>query len=51
MTNHAQFFSRAAEQMKESAIRKMGSVVAGARDIVSFVAGDVPIPLGLSPPI
>jgi len=39
MTRHDQFFSRAAEQMKESAIRRMGSVMAGSRDIVSFAPG------------
>jgi 2-aminoadipate transaminase len=39
MTNHDQFFSRAAQQMKESAIRRMGSVVASARDIISFAPG------------
>jgi len=39
MTNHNQFLSRAAEQMKESAIRRMGSVVASARDIISFAPG------------
>lgn len=39
MTNHDQFLSRAAERMKESAIRKMGTVLAGARDIISFAPG------------
>jgi 2-aminoadipate transaminase len=39
MTDHDQFFSRAAEQMKESAIRRMGSVIASSRDIVSFAPG------------
>jgi 2-aminoadipate transaminase len=39
MTNHDPFFSRAAEQMKESAIRRMGSVVASSRDIISFAPG------------
>jgi 2-aminoadipate transaminase len=39
MTNHEQFLSRAAEQMKESAIRRMGTVLASARDIISFAPG------------
>ncbi len=39
MTNHDSFLSRAAERMKESAIRKMGTVLAGARDIISFAPG------------
>ncbi|HXW04891.1 MAG TPA: PLP-dependent aminotransferase family protein [Vicinamibacterales bacterium] len=39
MINYDAFFSRAADQMKESAIRKMGSVLADARDIVSFAPG------------
>jgi len=39
MTNYDQFFSRAAERMKESAIRKMGTVLASARDVISFAPG------------
>ena len=39
MINHELFLSRAAERMKESAIRKMGTVLAGARDIISFAPG------------
>jgi 2-aminoadipate transaminase len=38
-TNHDQFLSRAAVQMKESAIRRMGSVLASGRDIISFAPG------------
>jgi 2-aminoadipate transaminase len=37
--NHEQFLSRAASQMAESAIRKMGAVLASGRDIVSFAPG------------
>ena len=39
MINYDAFLSRAAEQMKESAIRKMGGVLAQGRDIVSFAPG------------
>jgi 2-aminoadipate transaminase len=39
MTSYDQFLSRAATGMQESAIRKMGTVLAGARDIVSFAPG------------
>jgi 2-aminoadipate transaminase len=39
MSNHEQFFSRAAERMQQSAIRKMGSVLAAGRDIISFAPG------------
>lgn len=39
MTNYDQFLSRAGMQMQESAIRKMGTVVAGARDMISFAPG------------
>jgi 2-aminoadipate transaminase len=39
MTNHDQFLSRAAEQMQQSAIRKMGTVLASGRDIISFAPG------------
>jgi 2-aminoadipate transaminase len=37
--NHDQFLSRAAAGMTQSAIRKMGSVLASGRDIVSFAPG------------
>ena len=39
MINYDSFFSRAAEQMKESAIRRMGTVLAQSRDIISFAPG------------
>ena len=39
MTNHDLCLSRAAERMKHSAIRKMGTVLAAARDIISFAPG------------
>jgi 2-aminoadipate transaminase len=39
MINYDGFLSRAAEQMKESAIRKMGTVLAQGKDIVSFAPG------------
>lgn len=39
MTTHDKFFSRAAERMQQSAIRKMGSVLAAGRDIISFAPG------------
>lgn len=39
MTTHNKFFSRAAERMQQSAIRKMGSVLAAGRDIISFAPG------------
>ena len=39
MIKYDAFLSRAAEQMKESAIRKMGGVLAQGRDIVSFAPG------------
>jgi len=38
-TNHDQFLSRAGAQMKESAIRRMGSILASGRDIISFAPG------------
>ena len=38
-TNHDQFLSRSAEKMKESAIRRMGSVLGSGRDIISFAPG------------
>lgn len=39
MTNYNNFLSRAALGLQESAIRKMGTVLAGARDIISFAPG------------
>jgi len=39
MTNYEQFLSRAAERMKESAIRRMGTVLASGRDVISFAPG------------
>lgn len=39
MTNHDRFLSRAAEQMKGSAIRRMGTLLASGRDIISFAPG------------
>ena len=39
MTDTDQFLSRAAAQMTESAIRKMGSVLASGRDVISFAPG------------
>ncbi len=39
MTNFDQFLSRAGESMQESAIRKMGAMLAGAHDMVSFAPG------------
>lgn len=39
MTNYDGFFSRAAGHLKASAIRKMGSILAEGRDIVSFAPG------------
>jgi 2-aminoadipate transaminase len=38
-THHHQFLSRAAEGMRESAIRRMGSVLGSGRDIISFAPG------------
>jgi 2-aminoadipate transaminase len=38
-TNHEQFLSSAAATMKESAIRRMGAVLAAGRDIISFAPG------------
>jgi 2-aminoadipate transaminase len=37
--NHEQFLSTAAATMKESAIRRMGAVIASGRDIISFAPG------------
>ncbi len=39
MINYDDFLSRAAEQMQESAIRRMGTVLAQSRDIISFAPG------------
>jgi 2-aminoadipate transaminase len=39
MTDTGRLFSRAAAQMAESAIRKMGSVLASGRDVISFAPG------------
>ena len=39
MTNYDRFLSRAAEGMQESAIRRMGTVLAQKRDIISFAPG------------
>jgi 2-aminoadipate transaminase len=39
MSHYDQFLSRAAERMQQSAIRKMGAVIASGRDIVSFAPG------------
>ena len=39
MTNYDQFLSSAAERMQESAIRKMGTVLASGRDVISFAPG------------
>lgn len=39
MINYDSFFSRAAEHMQGSAIRRMGTVLAQSRDIISFAPG------------
>jgi 2-aminoadipate transaminase len=39
MTNYDKFLSRAGESMRESAIRRMGTVLAQARDVISFAPG------------
>jgi 2-aminoadipate transaminase len=39
MTNYDSFLSRAAGAMQESAIRRMGSLIAQNRDIISFAPG------------
>jgi 2-aminoadipate transaminase len=39
MTNYDAFLSRASGHLKQSAIRQMGMVLAGAKDIVSFAPG------------
>lgn len=38
-TNHSQFLSSAAEHMRESAIRRMGAVLAAGQDLISFAPG------------
>ena len=38
-TNHTQFLSSAAENMRESAIRRMGAVLAAGQDLISFAPG------------
>jgi 2-aminoadipate transaminase len=38
-TRYEAFFSRAGEAMRESAIRKMGAVLAQSRDMISFAPG------------
>jgi 2-aminoadipate transaminase len=39
MTDYSRFFSRAAGRMQESAIRKMGTVLAEAGEMISFAPG------------
>ena len=39
MTTYDRFFSRSGDAMRESAIRQMGTVLAQARDMVSFAPG------------
>lgn len=39
MINYDDFFSRSADAMRESAIRKMGTVLAQAKNIISFAPG------------
>lgn len=39
MTNHDQFLSSAAGKMEQSAIRRMGTVIASKTDIISFAPG------------
>jgi 2-aminoadipate transaminase len=39
ITNHEQFLSSAAAGMKESAIRRMGAMMAAGRDLISFAPG------------
>ena len=38
-TNHTRFLSTAGHEMKESAIRRMGAMLAAGRDIISFAPG------------
>lgn len=39
MTNYEQFFSEAGRALRESAIRKMGTVLAASREVISFAPG------------
>ena len=39
MTDYEQFLSPTGRNLSESAIRKMGTVVARTQDLVSFAAG------------
>ena len=39
MIDHSRFLSSTGRQLAESAIRRMGTVVAGATDLVSFAPG------------
>ena len=39
MTDHSQFLSSAAAKMEQSAIRRMGTVIAAHRDVISFAPG------------
>src|SRR4051812_6947945 len=39
MTNTEAFLSTAGRQLQESAIRKMGTVIASGRDVISFAPG------------
>jgi 2-aminoadipate transaminase len=39
MTTYDRFLSHGAERMKESAIRRMGTVLASGRDVISFAPG------------
>ena len=39
MTSYDRFLSRAAANMQESAIRRMGTLAAQRRDIISFAPG------------
>jgi 2-aminoadipate transaminase len=39
MTDYEKFLSRSGQSMRESAIRKMGTVLAQARDVISFAPG------------
>ena len=39
MIGYDKFFSRSGDVMRESAIRRMGTVLAGANDMISFAPG------------
>lgn len=39
MNTYERFFSSAAAQMKESAIRRMGTMIAARREVISFAPG------------